>query len=386
MNVHRSTKLLSLPIRLALTGAVLLGFSSEVAAQVSVLKTGEELQCMAFSPDGRFLATGGKSRVVKIWELYSGEVALSITLPVDPDRPVKDALGHQLSPKESEQDKLRRRKAFPVDAIGIAYSPDGTQLAVKFLHTGPGVQEATVFLCDPKTGAINTSIEMSYNPWPDFTKLRTFEVGNFSGGGGGGFISNALCPSVAFSCDSAQVMAADGALHIWDRKGNPVRTLGMDAGIAAGFAVSKGYDSIAQISSEGLVEVTDLVGKRAFQQKFLRKPTAVAISADARYVVVGGEDRTTVLTMPKGKIKFISKQTEAYAKVTAVAVSPRGDLFASGNDRGMMEVKDEKNQRVQVDLPKLPSKVVAAAFSPNGSTLAYASACGVVQFQDVPTK
>src|SRR5262245_21917819 len=122
MNVHRSTELLSPPIRLALTIAVLLGLSSEVAAQVPVIKTGEELQCMAFSPDGRFLATGGKSQVVKLWELYSGEVALSIKLPVDPDRPVKISRGHQLSPKESEQYKLSARKAFPIDAIGLAYS------------------------------------------------------------------------------------------------------------------------------------------------------------------------------------------------------------------------------------------------------------------------
>lgn len=268
---------------------------------------------LAFSPDGSMLASAGDDQNVRLWNVASRK---PIGSPLRHGRPVHsvvfDATGTVLlsSGRSQEQNETLQwdLKAVPPTAKpfgegyesagNLALSPDGNLLAI-------GNGQSVVSLWDPRTGRRRPQA------------LRTNGI---------------YFQSLAFSPDGKILAASDDfGLSLWDLSGgSPARQ-----------------------------ELNDNV---VFT-------LAVAISPDGKLMAAGGNDtRVRLWDLPsyKQRPRPLVGHT---GFVTALAFHPGGATFVSGSEDGTMIVwTPEPRSRVRQNVHD-PGRVLSAAFSKDGRLL-----------------
>jgi WD40 repeat protein len=196
---------------------------------------------LAFSPDGRLLATGGEQQAVHLWDVS------------DPRRPHPLAT---LSP------------AFSGDVESIAISPDG--------HTLTAASSAPDPLCEWDIADPTRAVERPAPPVP------------------GGF---ALAMSVAFSPDGRQLAAggSDGDVLLWpaNRSTSPPRVLHAGTGTVNALAFSSRSDNLYSGDIAGVVDEWALPGgtvAHTLSGATNSAVNALAVSADGTQVAIGRAD------------------------------------------------------------------------------------------------
>jgi WD40 repeat protein/serine/threonine protein kinase len=184
---------------------------------------------VAYSPDGKRLATvagsvllsrgsrrGGEPATLKVWDSDSGQELLRFA---DPSRPL------------------------PRQPNGVAFSPDGSYLAVSMIVEGIDRQESgDVDVRDAADGRLLHTLRCNPLPMP----LVSFENRGVTG--------------VAFSPDSRRVGAsgADGAVRIWELPaGRPVQTLLGFPVRLNGLTFSPAGERVAAAGGDRVVRVWD---------------------------------------------------------------------------------------------------------------------------------
>ena len=266
---------------------------------------------VAFSPDGRLLATAGNDFTARLWDPATGELLRTLT-------------GHDTAVWE------------------VAFSPDGRLLATAD-HDG------TARLWDPATGEL----------------LRTL-TGHTQPVGDVAFSPNGRLLATA---------GWDGTARLWDpANGELLRTLtGHDSDVRE-VAFSPDGRLLATTSDDGTARLWDPANGelRGTLTGHTDAVIAVAFSPDGRLLATAGWDGTARLWDPATG-ELLRTLTGHDGNVIGVAFSPDGRLLATaGGGDGTTRVWDPATGELRRTLTGHHGGVYAVAFSPDGRLLATA--------------
>jgi WD40 repeat protein/serine/threonine protein kinase len=288
-------------------------WDAQTGQELSTLRghTGQ-VNSVAYSPDGKHLASASGDKTVKVWDAQTGQKFLSLE-------------GH-------------------TDAVwSVAYSPDGKRLASA--SGGGGVK-----VWDAQTGQ----------------KLLTLK-------GPGG--------SVAFSPDGKRLAAGGlsqtkgGEVKVWDAQtGQELLSPEGHSQQVYSVAYSPDGQRLASAAADKTVKVWDAqTGRQLLTFKgHTDEVWSVAYSPDGKHLASGSEDETVkVWDALSGKELFtIRGHTDL---VESVAFSPDGKHLASICGDGTVRVWDVRTVQNPFTLEAGAHPVASVAFSPDGKLLASGS-------------
>jgi WD40 repeat protein len=350
-----------------------------------------QVQSLAFSPDGRLLASGGCANpdpaaerctegVIRLWDVATG-------------REVEALHGHTH------------------EVSSVAFSPDGRVLASgscgKVLPGSVSCAQGEIRLWDVLRGEemaagrghTNEVLTLAFSPdsqslvscgasgtitlWDLTTRPL---VGKPLGGDAG------AVNSVAFSPDGQMLAAggADGAITLWDVATRQLvgDLLSGGAGEVYGIAFSPHGQSLAAGAADGTITLWDVTTREPLGNPLgghAGAVNSVAFSSDGNTLASGGDDSKAVLWDVGQDSQLGSSLPGSLATVGSVAFSPDGGLLAWGSDNGVIVLWDtqDDHERARFETPGATA-VQSVAFSPDGRTLATGADDGTLIVWDVP--
>ena len=368
-----------------------------------LLVPGSTVRSVAFSPDGRTLATGEASGHVGLWDLATEHKTATLTegsfiygVAFSPDGRIL-AVGDD-SGRIGLWDMATRQKIATLPegntVDSLAFSPDGRTLAV-------GDYGGYVGLWDVATRQKIATLSEGSAVWsvafsPDG---RILAVGDHSGRIGlwdmatkhkTATLAEGSLPvyGVAFSPDGRTLAVGDhsGRIGLWDmatRHKTATLAEGSPAGVVA---FSPDGRTLASPDADGRVGLWDVATRQKIASLAEGSPVyGVAFSPDGRTLAVGdgagyvGLWDTLTAQMPSN----LAEGSPAYS----VAFSPDGRILAVGDYGGYVGLWDVATGQKIAALPE-GSPVNSVAFSPDGRTLAvgdYGDYGGYVGLWDVVT-
>jgi WD40 repeat protein/serine/threonine protein kinase len=344
----------------------------------SVLPDTTEVNCVAFSPDGRLLASAGGDGAIKIWNCRTGEVMQTFDAHTDsvvsvtfhPDGKHLAYVGADRQLKVWDRTTRQEVVIGPCDAVrkfgtahAVAFSPDGRQLAAgsdgvvsvwdwksgQLLHTFPGHDHDTIsvaFSHDGRRLATGSYREgpMLWDPTTGGQPLRCFP-GH----------TNPIS-ALAFSPDGARLASAsfDRSVRLWDTTTGELRHTLVHTGNVECITFSPDGRRLASAGEYKTVRVWDTETGREVLS--LRGHTAqcgcVAFSPDGQRLASASKDGTiriwdaTPLRGDEGQETLTF--TEHHEEIRSAMFSPDGRWIASAGMGTDVKVWDAATGRVSV--------------------------------------
>jgi len=323
---------------------------------------------LAFSPDGKLLASCGNDQTIRLWDARSGAALKVLEGHNDRVRDVSFSPDGKLLASAGFDRTIRLWDAAAGTAVnvlkghedavdGVAFSPDGKLLA-------SASYDQTVRLWDAASGAevrvlkghTDKVHEVAFRPAGDrlvsagedsivmVWDVRTGAVANVLKG------HEEDIWSLAFSPDGKVLASGDvgGGLRLWDV------TVRAENDIPPGHAK----------------EVVD-----------------TAFSPDGKMLASCGEDNIVLLwdVVTGRPVGSLHGPTQACKAVAFGPDSPDGGLVAAGSDDGMLRLWDLQTGKIVRTIPAHTDKIPDIAFAPDGGTLVSAGWDGHILSWDVKT-
>jgi WD40 repeat protein len=269
---------------------------------------GSSVMAVAFSPDGKTLASSSRDKTIKLWDVAAAKL-------------------------------LRALTQHTADVYSVVFSPKGDLLA-----SASG--DKTVRLWDAQTGKAlrtlegHTAIVRSVHFSPDQTMLA-------SGG-------------------------VDLTIRLWDVKtGEVQRTLTGHTARVMSVVFSPDGKTLASASSDKTARLWDVhTGKlRALLTGHDGGVESVAFSPNGKLLASSGQDGTVRLwDVETGKARYVMRGH--VGEIDSVVFSPDGNTVASGCKDKSIKLWDVLTGQLRRTLTGHPGRVESLTFSPGGQTLA----------------
>ena len=331
----------------------------------------KSVNSVAFSPDGKMLASGDGAGVIWLWDIELGKHKNILTPHKSVSKVMFSPDGQTIMSRRNSDFRLwdtttGALKAHLEDTTGInniGFNPDGTIL----YGTNAGTSRGELRLWDPDTGKIKMRLgTMSFHPPP------------------------------VFSPDGKTIASArwsDYTVHLWDpHTGNLKNSLIGDPRYIKMVIISNGIPKLVDYPTKHLESIT-----------FSPDERTLAVSSDGEIVFWDtdtGQQKTTLtgdgsfhslLFSSDGRILAARYESEIHlwhiditdiqkselrrtitdysSEVNSIVFSSDGQKFVSGNEDSL-RLWNTKNGQFQVLRSFYLSKVRSVAFSPNGEKLA----------------
>jgi WD40 repeat protein len=304
------------------------------------------VRSVAFSPDGKTLASGSDDHTVRLWDVATRQERARLDSHQDKVKSASD--GGQTLASGSDDRTVQLWKAK-----SVVFSPDGKTLAI-------GLDDGTVRLWDVVTG-------------------KKESLPGHEG----------QVHSVTFSSDGKTLASGsdDRTVRLWDvvTKQELARLPGHEGQVRS-VAFSPDGKTLASGSDDRTVRLWDLgTGKQRVRlqghQNWVR---SVALSPDGQTLASGLDDRTVRLwDLATGRER--ARLEGHQDPVLSVAFSPDGQMLASGSDDRTVQLWNLATGREHARLQGHWGGVYSVAFSPDGKTLASGSGDNTVRLWDVAT-
>jgi WD40 repeat protein len=312
------------------------------------------IRSVAFTPDGSRLATGSENGYIKIWDLSTGKPimmfgdgtagVLSVTISPDGSR-----LATGLEDKMVIWDMKSGRVVLRLENdsnefLSVAFSPDGSRLAISWR--------------DNKTKIWDLSTSKS---------LLTLQ-------------GDDIVTSVSFSPDGSRLATGSGTTtRIWDlATGKTTQTLKGHSNEVTSVAFSPDGSHLATGSLDHTAKIWDaFTGKDIVTLKgHTDYVNSVAFSPDGLRLATASDDKTakiwdlTILSLPGQLSQGVPTLEGHLEKVSCLTYSPDGRHLATGSFDKTVKIWDLTNKKNKMTLEGHTSHVWNASFSPDGSRLA----------------
>ena len=318
---------------------------------------------IAFSPDGKAIASGGADYTIKIWDVVSGRERRTLSGHADRVESVALSPDGKMLASASDDNTVRLwdvASARPLATLkghtnwvrSVAFSLDGKMLA-------SGSDDHTIRLWDVASAS---------------------PLGVLSGHSDGVI-------SIAFSPDGKALASGsyDNTIRFWDVAGRRQRlVLKGHADSVTSVAFSPDGNALASGSADKTIRRWDVASGRELGMP-IAQPLAVnsvAFSPNGKVLAAGGDDKTVRLwDLPGGREPraLIGHATA----ITSVAVSPDGKILASASGDKTVKLWDLTSGHLVRALSGHASGSTAVAFSADGRFLASGGRDGSVTLFDL---
>ncbi|WP_338898520.1 helix-turn-helix domain-containing protein [Streptomyces sp. TG1A-60] len=395
--------------------------------------TGLEM-AVAFSPDGRTLATSTRDRTAQLWDLDTGSVLASVksstgvvsSLAFDSDGKTlatgtEDGTVQLWNVADGKRRTTLTSASSRVESL--AFAPDGKTLAA-------GSYDSTVRLWDLATGRVESTLTGHNSPVtavafsPGGHGLATGDEADSFGGGDVGVrlwnvatnrpratmaVPGGSLEFVAFGPDGDTIVTSSvrttadfgditSTVRLWDTATRRSRAT-LDEGLThVGPVLFSPDGRTLALTDEVEAQLWDVRTRRPRTTLPGRFVNGMAFSPDGRTLVTVGDGLVlwdTATVRPRAELPKAEEGSQ-------VAFSPTGDVFATtGGQEGEIRLRDAATGRIRTrlvepagratpkgaeeDLALMFRQVESMAFSPDGRTLASANADGRVRLWNTGT-
>ncbi|MBP1464954.1 WD40 repeat domain-containing protein [Candidatus Chloroploca sp. M-50] len=275
----------------------------------------QSVLALAVSPDGQTLATASSDRTIILWDLPQGEARQQLR-------------GH-------------------TDQINtLVFSPDGQTLA-----SGGGPSDRTVRLWDTTNGALRASLQ----------------------GHSRGVVALAFRPDglilASMSGEDDIAVPGDGTVRLWEvATGEEIAIVKLDDGFLQTIAFHPDGQKIIIVSRSSLVQWHLGSGKHELRPHRQHSLSSATVSANGRFVVLGGDDGTMLVTSLGDETNDLVLRSDGLP-VTAIMLSRDNAALVSGHTDGQIRLWDLNARRVVRSYRGHTAEIRAITLSPDGALM-----------------
>ncbi|MEH2228529.1 MAG: NB-ARC domain-containing protein [Nostoc sp.] len=317
---------------------------------------------VAFSPDGHIFASGGDDQKVKLWNTNTGQCLANLqghsggiwSIAFSPDGQLlaSSSEDHTVKLWDTSSDRcLKTLQGHSNRVTSVTFSTQGTTLA-------SGSDDQTVKLWDTGSGQC----------------LKTMEVEN-SGSRSVAFSPD--CQTLASGCHNQTV----SLFNVFT--GQCFQTLHGHTDCVNSVAFTSNGHTLASSSDDQTVKLWDISTGRCLTtlHGHNSRVWSVAFSPEGKTLVSGSDDQTVKLwETSTGKCL---KTLQGYCNgIWSVTFSPQGTTLASGSNDQTVKLWDASTGECLTTMSGHSNRVTSVAFSPQGTILASGSEDQTVRLWD----